>query len=62
MLADLAQAAILAASLLFVGAVACGLSTGWERLSVRFADLGCTCTKGKVCAKCLSESEAIRTK
>lgn len=51
LLADLAQAAILGASLLLVGAVVYGLSTGWARLCVRLADSGCTCRKrrGRAC-------------
>ena len=45
-------------ALAFVGAYI--LCRAWASLMVRLADSGCQCAKGKVCAKCLAESEAIR--
>ena len=55
MLAELAQA-------LLLGAVAYFCAVGWATVLARWADAGCTCSKGKVCAKCLAESESIRPK
>ena len=55
LLASLAQAALL-------GATAYVLARGWASLMTHLADAGCTCAKGKVCAKCLASSEAIRPK
>jgi hypothetical protein len=45
-LLELAQALILAGSLLCAYAVAYGGATWWGKLMCRFADSGCTCNKG----------------
>lgn len=48
------------AGYLLVGLAAAYLAWLVATAAELFADSGCTCAKGKRCAKCLAESEAIR--